>query len=65
VHRLLSFFNSSPAFDGRSTLQSSKPVNSEVLFSVIDKMPMRRDEMRQHPKGGARFDRATSERNVE
>ena len=33
--------------DGRSTLQWSKPVSSEVLFSVIDKMPMRRDEMRQ------------------
>jgi hypothetical protein len=39
--------------DGRSTLQWSKPVSSEVLFSVIDKMPMRRDEMRQQRKGGA------------
>jgi hypothetical protein len=39
--------------DGRSTLQWSKPVGSEVLFSVIDKMPMRRDEMRQQRKGGA------------
>ena len=39
--------------DGHSTLQWSKPVSSEVLFSVIDKMPMRRDEMRQQRKGGA------------
>ena len=39
--------------DGRSALQWSKPVSSEVLFSVIDKMPMRRDEMRQQRKGGA------------
>jgi hypothetical protein len=38
--------------DGRSTLQWSKPVSSEGLFSVIDKMPMRRDEMRQQRKGG-------------
>jgi hypothetical protein len=38
--------------DGRSTLQWSKPVSSEVLFSVIDKMPMRRDEMRQQRKDG-------------
>lgn len=30
--------------DGRSTLQWSKTVNSEVLFSVIDKMPMRREK---------------------
>jgi hypothetical protein len=39
--------------DGDSTLQWSKPVSSEVLFSVIDKMPMRRDEMRQQRKGDA------------
>lgn len=39
--------------DGHSTLQWSKPVSSEVLFSVIDKMPMRRDEMRQQRKGDA------------
>jgi hypothetical protein len=38
--------------DGRSTWQWSKPVSSEVLSSVIDKMPMRRDEMRQQKKGG-------------
>jgi hypothetical protein len=39
--------------DGHSTLQWSKPVSSEVLFAAIDKMPMRRDEMRQQRKGGA------------
>ena len=39
--------------DGHSTLQWSKPVSSEVLFSVIDKMPMRRNEMRQQRKGDA------------
>jgi Domain of unknown function (DUF4174) len=39
--------------DGHSTLQWSQPVSSEVLFSVIDKMPMRRDEMRQQRKGFA------------
>ena len=38
--------------DGRSTLQWSQPVSSEVLFSLIDKMPMRRAEMRQQRKGG-------------
>jgi Domain of unknown function (DUF4174) len=31
--------------DGHSTLQWPKPVSSEVIFSAIDKMPMRRDEM--------------------
>jgi hypothetical protein len=41
--------------DGHSTLQWSKSVSSEVLFSVIDKMPMRRDEMRQQRKVGARL----------
>lgn len=39
--------------DGHSTLQWSKPVSSEVLFSVIDKMPMRRNEMPQQRKGDA------------
>jgi Domain of unknown function (DUF4174) len=39
--------------DGRSTLRWSKPVSSEVLFSVIDKMPMRRDEMSRQRKGGS------------
>jgi len=31
--------------DGHSTLQWPKPVSSEVIFSAIDRMPMRRDEM--------------------
>jgi hypothetical protein len=31
--------------DGRSTLQWPKPVSSEVIFSAIDRMPMRREEM--------------------
>jgi hypothetical protein len=31
--------------DGHCTLQWPKPVSSEVIFSAIDKMPMRRDEM--------------------
>ena len=39
--------------DGRSAFQCSKPVNSEILFSIIDKMPMRREEIRQQRKGGA------------
>jgi hypothetical protein len=37
--------------DGHSTLQWSKPVSSEVLYSVIDRMPMRGDEMRRQQKG--------------
>jgi hypothetical protein len=41
--------------DGRSILQWSKPVSAEVLSSVIDKMPMRRDEMRQQQKGRVRL----------
>jgi hypothetical protein len=32
--------------DGHLALQWTKPVSSEVLYSAIDKMPMRRDEMR-------------------
>jgi hypothetical protein len=51
--------------DGRSTLRWSKPVSSEVPSSVIHKMPMRRDEMRQQHKVAPSFDRVTSERNVE
>jgi hypothetical protein len=31
--------------DGHSTLQWPKPVSSEVIFSAIDRMPMRRDEV--------------------
>ena len=41
--------------DERSTLQWSKPVSSEVLFSVIDKMPMRREEMRSSEKMDDRY----------
>jgi Domain of unknown function (DUF4174) len=33
--------------DGHSALQWPKPVSSEVIFSAIDRMPMRRDEMMQ------------------
>jgi Domain of unknown function (DUF4174) len=31
--------------DGRSTLHWPRPVSSEVIFSAIDRMPMRRDEI--------------------
>jgi hypothetical protein len=37
--------------DGRSTLQWPKPVSPEVIFSAIDRMPMRRDEMSKQKDG--------------
>lgn len=37
--------------DGRSKLQWPKPVSSEVVFSAIDQMPMRRDEMSKRKSG--------------
>jgi hypothetical protein len=37
--------------DGHSTLQWPKPVSSEVIFSAIDRMPMRRDEMSKQKNG--------------
>jgi Domain of unknown function (DUF4174) len=37
--------------DGHTALQRPKPVNADVVFSAIDRMPMRRDEMRR-PKNG-------------
>ncbi len=36
--------------DGHTTLSWPKPVSSEVVNSVIDTMPMRRDEMRRQKK---------------
>jgi Domain of unknown function (DUF4174) len=37
--------------DGNTALSWTKPVSSEVVNSVIDTMPMRRDEMRRKKKG--------------
>jgi hypothetical protein len=37
--------------DGHSTLQWPKPVSSEVVFSAIDRMPMRRDEISKRKNG--------------
>ena len=37
--------------DGHSAQQWPKPVSSEVLYSVIDRMPMRREEMRRQKEG--------------
>jgi hypothetical protein len=37
--------------DGHSARRWSKPVSSEVIFSAIDKMPMRRDEMSRQKNG--------------
>jgi Domain of unknown function (DUF4174) len=36
--------------DGHTARQWPKPVSSEVLYSVIDRMPMRREEMRRQKK---------------
>jgi Domain of unknown function (DUF4174) len=36
--------------DGHAALQRAQPVSLEVLYSVIDRMPMRRDEMRRQTK---------------
>jgi hypothetical protein len=36
--------------DGHVALQWAKPVGAEVLYSVIDRMPMRRDEMRRQKR---------------
>jgi hypothetical protein len=37
--------------DGHCAQQWAKPVGSEVLYSLIDRMPMRREEMRRQKKG--------------
>jgi uncharacterized protein DUF4174 len=37
--------------DGHSTLQWPKPVGSEIIFSAIDSMPMRRAEIRKQKNG--------------
>jgi len=37
--------------DGHSALQWPKPVTSEVIFSAIDRMPMRRDEISKQKNG--------------
>jgi hypothetical protein len=37
--------------DGHCAQQWAKPVSSEVLYSVIDRMPMRREEMRRQKNG--------------
>ncbi len=37
--------------DGHSTLRWPKPVGSEVIFSAIDRMPMRRDEISKQKNG--------------
>jgi uncharacterized protein DUF4174 len=37
--------------DGHCAQQWPKPVSSEVLYSAIDSMPMRREEMRRQKKG--------------
>jgi len=39
--------------DGHTALQRSKPISATELFSVIDAMPMRRDEIRRQKKASA------------
>jgi uncharacterized protein DUF4174 len=36
--------------DGHTAAQWAKPVSSEVLYAVIDRMPMRREEMRRQKR---------------